>query len=185
MRVKDAGILVVSLVSRTRASHWLPILTLLVGLTTIARPADAAPSVDTRATPALAQRVAKPRLTAREQALRKAVNTERRRHGLAPIPVDSGVQRAARDHTADMIRFGYFGHSWHDNRPMGTWVRRYTACTAGEIIAWRSPQQTARSAVQQWLDSPGHRAELLASTWAGMGVELRKQHATIVFEGPC
>lgn len=181
VRVKDGGI-----PGFTRALYWLPILTLLVGLTTIARPADAAPSeLDARARPALAQRLAKPKLTARERALRKAVNTERRRHGLAPIPVDSSLQRAARDHTADMIRFGYFGHDWHDHRPMGTWVRRYTACTAGEIIAWRSPQQTANSAVQQWLQSPSHRVELLAPTWAGMGVELRKQHATIVFEGRC
>ena len=81
-----------------------------------------------------------------------------------------------------MIRFGYFGHDWSNGAAFGTWVNRYTTCvTAGEILAWRSPRQTAGNAVKQWLASRGHRAALLAKTWSVMGVELTQRNATVEF----
>jgi uncharacterized protein YkwD len=129
--------------------------------------------------------IAEPRLSAREAALRNAVNAERRRHGLAALPVGPSVERAARDHTADMIKHGYLGHDWHNGAPFGRWVTRYFPCTAGEIIAWQSPRQTAGNAVQQWLRSPGHRAALLSRNWTLMGVELAPRLATVVFGGSC
>jgi Cysteine-rich secretory protein family len=132
-----------------------------------------------------ASEVAEAKLDAREETLRVAVNAERRRRGLAPLPVGARLERAARDHTADMIRYRYLGHDWHNGTPFGTWVNRYTACTAGEIIAWQSPRQTPSNAVRQWLGSPPHRAALLASSWSVMGVELTKQHALVVFGGAC
>lgn len=130
--------------------------------------------------------VAQVKLTGRESALRDAVNAERRRHGLAPLALNDSLQRAARAHTANMIRFGYFGHDWSNGAPFGTWVNRYTTCvTAGEILAWWSPQQTAGNAVQQWLASRGHRAALLAKTWSVMGVELTQRNATVEFGRRC
>ena len=125
-------------------------------------------------------------LTGREAALRDAVNAERARHGLAPLSIAASLQQAARAHTADMIRHRYFSHDWHTGAPFGTWVSRYANCaTTGEILAWHSPQQTAANAVQQWLDSPGHRAALLSRTWTVMGVELTPKHATVDFGRRC
>ena len=126
------------------------------------------------------------RLQAREEALRDAVNAERRRNGLGPLAIDSTLQRDARMHTADMIRFGYFGHEWHDGRSFRAWILRRTTCdTMGEILAWSSPQQTPGHAVRQWLDSPGHRALLLGTTWTVMGVELTQRHAAVDFGRRC
>ncbi len=51
-----------------------------------------------------AEPIAQVELDAREAALRDAVNAERSRHGLAPLPIQASLQQAARDHTADMIR---------------------------------------------------------------------------------
>jgi uncharacterized protein YkwD len=129
--------------------------------------------------------IAEPGLNAREAALRDAVNSERRRHGLTPLPVGEAAERATRDHTADMVKFGYLGHDWHNGTSFGTWVSRYFTCTAGEIIAWRSPQETPAGAIQQWLHSPGHRAALLSSAWTTMGVELGQRHAVVIFAGRC
>jgi uncharacterized protein YkwD len=85
-----------------------------------------------------------------------------------------------------MIQFRYFGHDWHDGAPFGTWIGRYTRCaTAGEILAWRSPQQTPGNAVQQWLGSPSHRASLLSSAWTVMGVKLTQRNATVEFGRRC
>jgi uncharacterized protein YkwD len=126
------------------------------------------------------------RLDARQEALRAAVNAERSRSGLAALGVDAGLQRASQGHTEDMVQFHYFGHDWHDGTPFGTWVSRYTSChTTGEILAWRSPQQTPGNAVQQWLGSPGHRAALLSSSWSVMGVELTQRNATVEFGRNC
>jgi uncharacterized protein YkwD len=221
--------------SRARTSFWL-VLTLMVGLAVVARPADASsgdfyawakwrlghapytcqagapwvrPNVGQtvhaswwkrlegyRATPCpqtpappedtTDAQVVQVKLNARENALRNAVNAERRRHGLALLALDAGLQRAARAHTANMIRFGYFGHDWNNGAPFGTWVNRYTGCiTAGEILAFQSPRQTAANAVRQWLGSPPHRAALLAGTWRAMGVELTPRNATVEFGRSC
>lgn len=129
--------------------------------------------------------ISQAQLGTREAALRDAVNAERHRMGRAPLPVGARLESAAKDHTADMIRYRYFGHDWHNGTPFGTWVSRYTNCTAGEIIAWQSPQQTPSNAVRQWLGSPPHRAALLGSNWSVMGVELTQQHAVVEFGGPC
>ena len=152
------------------------------------RPAPCPTSGDQPAEPPVdppAEPIAEPALSPSEAALRNAVNAERLRRGLARLPVGTSVERAARDHTADMIKFGYLGHDWHTGAPFGRWVTRYFACVAGEIIAWRSPQQTATNAVRQWLNSPGHRAALLGREWTVMGVELAPRHATVVFGGRC
>ena len=130
--------------------------------------------------------IAQIKLDAREEALGEAVNAERSRHGLAPLAIDASLQRAARAHTANMIRFRYLGHDWRGGIPFGTWIGRHTRCvTTGEILAWRSPQQTPRDAVRQWLDSPGHRVALLSNRWAVMGVELTQRHATVEFGRQC
>jgi uncharacterized protein YkwD len=47
------------------------------------------------------------------------------------------------------------------------------------------PQQTPDHAARQWLDSPGHRALLLAKTWTVMGVELTQRHAAVDFGRRC
>jgi uncharacterized protein YkwD len=134
---------------------------------------------------AQAQPVSDVGLTAREAALRDAVNAERQKHGLAALPIDLKLERAATSHTADMIKYGYLAHNWHNGTPFGSWVTRYAPCRAGEILAWRSPSETPAGAIQQWLNSPPHRASLLSSAWTAMGVELTQQHAVVDFGGPC
>jgi uncharacterized protein YkwD len=166
---------------RSSALCLLSSLMLLGGIAELAPTADAASAgLGTK------RRLGPIKLQAREEALREAVNAQRRRSGLAPLLLDPTLQREARAHTADMIRFGYLGHRWHDGTPFRRWVARHTSCDAiSEILAWRSPQQTPAGAVGQWLDSPPHRALLLANRWTGMGVELRQQYATVDFGQQC
>jgi uncharacterized protein YkwD len=164
------------------------VVALIVGMATlVSSPLDATfGDRDASAKPRSVHAPREIRLQAREEALRDAVNAERRRNGLAPLAIDPTLQRDARAHTADMIRFGYFGHEWHDGRSFRAWILRRTTCdTMGEILAWSSPQQTPDHAVRQWLDSPGHRALLLAKTWTVMGVELTQRHAAVDFGRQC
>lgn len=160
-------------------------LVLLLGISGLAPHADAAAELDSssRQVPVHASTI---ELQPREQELREAVNAERRRNGLASLDIDERLERNARAHTVDMIRFGYFGHEWHDGRPFRSWIASHTTCdTTGEILAWSAPRQTSDHAVRQWLDSPSHRALLLGEVWTDMGVELTQRHAAVQFGRRC
>jgi uncharacterized protein YkwD len=84
-----------------------------------------------------------------------------------------------------MAAFGYLAHAWSDGTPFATWVRRYWPCDAGEILVRRTPSLTAAQAIELWLGSPGHRANLLAPGWKYLGVELTATLGTVDFGGPC
>ena len=121
-----------------------------------------------------------------EATLQAAVNNARQENGLPELSIDSRLQRAARERSADMAAHGYVAHEWHDGTPFATWIARYWPCSgAGEILVMRTPSLNAQQAIQLWLGSPGHRANLLSAEWRSMGVELSGSYGTVDFGGPC
>lgn len=127
-----------------------------------------------------------PALDPAEVALRDAVNAARQTNGLSGLAIDPRLQRAARERTDDMAAHGYFAHEWHDGTPFATWITRYWPCSgAGEILVMRTPSLNAQQAVQLWLASPSHRANMLSADWRSMGVELGGIYATVDFGGSC
>jgi uncharacterized protein YkwD len=108
-------------------------------------------------------------LTSTEAGLLGAVNQTRAAYGLAPVRFDATLERAARAHSADMLRHAYFAH--------GAFAQRLQAFGArgpfvGENLAWGSGNLAAPgSIVSAWLASPEHRANLLRPTfrWIGIG----------------
>jgi uncharacterized protein YkwD len=118
---------------------------------------------------------------AAEPALVKRINTVRANHGLKPLQVAYRLTNAATRHSNSMARLGYFRHelrykgTW---KPFGTWIRWYwpgpgfTSWGAGENLAWGAPDLGARKTVSLWMGSPGHRANLLSSSWTRIGVSI-------------
>ena len=111
-----------------------------------------------------------------EQALLAEINRARAKAGLAPLSVDSRLQAAARAHTANLLVAGAFTHDFvEDGGPVGfsAWIRRFYAgsCT-GENLASGSPSLSPAQAVQLWLASPGHRANMLSTRFTAIGVAL-------------
>lgn len=108
------------------------------------------------------------RPTRGEQALLQAVNGVRRANGLAPLRVDSVLERAARAHSRSMLRTGSFGH--------GDFARRLSSFGArgpavGENLAWGVGwQATPEGVIQSWLASPAHRANLLRPGFRRIGI---------------
>lgn len=154
-----------------------------------ARPCVKSSAVPTAARPAsvpLPQAPAAPVLDSAELALRDALNSARQANGLSELSIDPRLQRAARERTGDLAAYGYFAHEWHDGTPFATWITRYWLCGgAGEILVMRTPSLNAQQAVQLWLASPGHRANILSPDWRTMGVELSGIYGTVDFGGPC
>lgn len=107
-------------------------------------------------------------LSKREAALVSVVNDVRAANQLRPLAVDERLARAARGHSAAMIRQNVFTHGAFEER-----VRRSGARGPrfAENLAWGTgPYGTARAIVQTWLGSPGHRANLLRPGFSRIGI---------------
>ncbi|MEV8033545.1 CAP domain-containing protein [Streptomyces sp. NPDC086182] len=99
-------------------------------------------------------------------------NTERTSAGLPPLSADPRLTTAAQAHSADMVARDFYAHtSPGGGRP---WDRAAAAgCThrsIGENIACgqRSPAEVVRG----WMDSPGHRANILKRDFTHIGIGL-------------
>ncbi|MGW3940181.1 CAP domain-containing protein [Streptomyces phaeochromogenes] len=97
-------------------------------------------------------------------------NTERAAAGLRPLAVDPLLTNAAQAHSADMVARAFYSHTspdgsepWHRASAAGS-----TRRTIGENIA--CGQRSAAEVVQGWMDSPGHRANILKPAFTHIGV---------------
>lgn len=97
-------------------------------------------------------------------------NAERTRAGLRPLAVDALLTNAAQAHSADMVARAFYSHTspdgsepWHRAAAAGS-----TRRTIGENIA--CGQRSAAEVVQGWMDSPGHRANILKPAFTHIGV---------------
>lgn len=98
-------------------------------------------------------------------------NRERLKAGLPALRLDPELSRAAQAHAEDMARRRYLSHLSPEGERVPARIARtsfgsWTAC--GENIA--AGQPTAAEAVAAWMESPGHRANILSAWYAEMGV---------------
>lgn len=104
-----------------------------------------------------------------ERSMVSLVNTFRARRGCGAVHWDSRLAAAAGRHSADMARRDYFDHASPDGET--PWDRARAAGypnAGGENIAAGSA--TFDATLQQWIKSPGHRANLLNCKFVAMGV---------------
>jgi stress response protein SCP2 len=97
-------------------------------------------------------------------------NAERARHGLRPLTLDARLARAAQAHSVDMVRRGFFAHENPDGKQV--WDRAVAACYPYRKVAENiaAGQRTAEEVVLGWMNSPGHRANILDGELAQIGV---------------
>lgn len=112
-----------------------------------------------------------------ENAIIRAVNRTRRRHGLPLLRASRPLARVAARHSADLARTNALSHAGSDGRSFAQRIRSVTGAKAiGETIA-ATPATGAVDAlhvVRAWLASPAHRQELLSRRFRRVGVA----HAT-------
>ena len=119
---------------------------------------------------------AAPRLDARERAIVRAINRQRTKHGLARVRSTRRLARAADYHSWEMLDANYFAHESRDGTPFDQRVRRYANHrSVGETLAMLGGcgKRTARRVVRRWMNSAGHRAILLSSTFRRVGLGKR------------
>lgn len=86
-----------------------------------------------------------------------------------PLRWNNTLQEAAASHAADMARHSYFSHTGRDGSNVTDRASRagYAWRAIGENIA--AGQMQADAAVQGWIKSPGHCANLMAPAYTEMG----------------
>jgi uncharacterized protein YkwD len=146
---------------RTVASLMLAFACLLAGLFT-------APLTGTA--------TAKPHVDGKERAIVRAINRQRSRHGLSALRSSRRLARAADYHSWEMLDADYFAHESRDGGPFDERVRRFARHkTLGETLAMLGGcrAKAARRVVRMWMNSPGHRAILLSSSYRRVGIGKR------------
>jgi uncharacterized protein YkwD len=105
-----------------------------------------------------------------------SVNRFRVAHGLVALRESAALERAARRHSLEMGRLGYFSHSSAGGMQFWQRIRRfypahgYSYWAAGENLVWASPSLSAGGAMKLWISSPPHLANLLSRQWRQIGV---------------
>lgn len=100
------------------------------------------------------------------------VNEARRKAGAKPLRSDSRLDRAAQRHAEDMLARGYFAHESPEDKTVRQRSKEagYDWRTIGENIA--EGQFTVDEVMTTWLNSPGHRRNILDPRFEELGVGL-------------
>lgn len=115
-----------------------------------------------------------------EQEVFNLINQQRANNGLPALKMDSEVQRVARIKAQDMVNNNYFSHTSPTYGSPFDMLKSFKVSyrTAGENIAGNSSNS---GAVNAWMNSPGHRANILNSSfnYTGIGVVTGSKYGKI------
>jgi len=98
------------------------------------------------------------------------VNQERQKAGLSPLSMHSGLNKVAMAKAQDMYNNNYFDHQSPTYGSPFDMMKSFgiTYSTAGENIA--KGQTSPAEVMNQWMNSPGHRANILNSSYTQIGI---------------
>ena len=102
------------------------------------------------------------------------MNKERKANGLSSLFLDSQLAKLAQLKAEDMAKNAYFSHTSPTYGSAFDMMKTYGVSykTAGENIA--KGQKTAESVMDSWMNSSGHRANILKSDYTKIGVGYAK-----------
>ncbi|MDN4607639.1 CAP domain-containing protein [Sporosarcina highlanderae] len=109
-------------------------------------------------------------VSAIEKAVLDLTNVERQKAGLKPLQIDEKLMASARQKSADMSKNNYFDHNsptygspFDQMKANGVSYR-----SAAENIAMG--QRSAEEVVKAWMESPGHRQNILTPEFTHIGI---------------
>jgi len=104
------------------------------------------------------------------------LNAIRTEHGLQPLRLNARLGAAAVQHSREMGSAGYFEHASLDGTSFWKRISRwyasagYRSWSVGENLLWSAPDVDAPGALDVWMHSPGHRANILNPRWREIGI---------------
>ncbi|PZR30262.1 CAP domain-containing protein [Caulobacter segnis] len=124
-----------------------------------------------------------------EQTLADLNTLIRRREGAPPLAWDAGLAAAARAHAADMAVTEHFDHLTREGYSpagrVGLLARDLVGAPAENIAMRRNADAAVRpdQIMNQWRDSPGHRANLVAPGFTHVGYGALRQGPRVIAVG--
>jgi uncharacterized protein YkwD len=111
-------------------------------------------------------------LNAPERRTLQLHSEARASRGLRPLCVDPTLTGAARAHAREMMDRDYMSHNSANGETYSARLRRFGYTRpAGENISWGSGSQgSPESRFEFWMNSPPHRANILARGWGEVGI---------------
>jgi uncharacterized protein YkwD len=106
------------------------------------------------------------------------INSERASRGLKALRPSPQLRKAAETHSRSMVRDNFFDHVSPTGSTLLSRVRRGTGYlrgtrnfALGENIAWGTGEYSSpRQTVENWMDSPGHRHNILNRRFRHIGI---------------
>ena len=130
------------------------------------------------------------RLQSLEGDILVELNRTRAEHGLRPLTRSEPLQGAAVFHSRAMLAGGFFEHESKDGSPFSDRVRRFypsagaAEWSVGENLLFTSGTVGAGAVINAWLNSPGHRRNMLSPAWREVGIgAVKTRSAGGVFGG--
>lgn len=95
------------------------------------------------------------------ESVLSAINSARAKAGCGPLRANPKLMAAARSHAKAMADQNFFGHAGRDGSRFSSRIKRqgYSYRSAAENIA--AGQRSAGEVVRSWLQSSGHRRNIL------------------------
>ena len=106
----------------------------------------------------------------------KDINAYRQSNGLQPLRLNPKLSAAAATHTREMAAGGYFSHDSADGSAFWKRVQRfygsagYHFWSVGENLVYGSPDLSDQDVMDEWIQSPEHKANLLNPSWKEVGI---------------
>ena len=105
------------------------------------------------------------------------LNSERGKRRMRKLRLNGRLSEAARRHAGDMVRRDYFSHdsangqSFVDRIRLTGYLQSADSWYVGENLAWGAGERsTPRSQLTAWMNSPGHRANILNRRFREVGI---------------
>lgn len=133
-----------------------------------------------------------------EQYIHEGINEERTARGLEALEFDEDLQEIARGHSEDMAERGYFSHEDPEGNTFAdryaehgyecraytdggayytggeniayTYVDQPVRTDSGDVVEHTTERELADGLVEQWMNSDGHRENILADHWNTEGI---------------
>lgn len=116
-------------------------------------------------------------LAAMSAAILCLLNGERQSHGLSALRANGQLAKAAKAWADRMVAKRFFAHEAGASSPLSRIKRTgyvHGIWQIGENLAWgNGPLATPRAIVNGWMNSPGHRANILHGAFKDIGIGIR------------
>ena len=109
-----------------------------------------------------------------QQQVLDLVNAERTKRGISALTLDSNLSSVATKNSQDMVNKNYFDHTSPTYGSPFDMMKQFGISyrTAGENIA--KGQKTPQEVVTAWMNSEGHRKNILNPNFTNLGVGIAK-----------